>query len=402
MLKRSAWTKAGVALVSILFLAGVVRLFALRFSKGDVHTPYSSLRADPLGARALYEAYDEIPGVDCRRLLRSLDTLRDSRNYTLYALGISASALFNRETSAELRSAALGGARIVLALTSRTVERDEYAAEDDKPENKDENEPDRSREGRDDKDADRFSFPAFQLNAGELGFEIQKLDDVDANATSTIDGVEARVPWHGGTRFTALKSGWTPIYNVDGKPVVIERRFRQGSIVVMTDSYLLSNEALRFTSTPKFLLWLTGTNRTILFDETHHGAVEQLGVMHLVKKYNLVPALAAAAMLALLFIWRNATTLIPAQKESVSAVVSGRDAAVGRINLLRRSVPPQTVTATCVEFWDQALGHLSSRSQYANAIQSVAESESSLPPRKRNPVAAYNQIANMLKQRRRI
>ena len=48
---------------------GLVYLFMLRFEAGDVLPAYSSLRADPLGAKAFYQS------------LEHLDSLAVSRNF---------------------------------------------------------------------------------------------------------------------------------------------------------------------------------------------------------------------------------------------------------------------------------------------------------------------------------
>ena len=50
-----------------LFFFGVRELFELRFESGDVYPPYSSLRADPLGAMAFYESLGKMPGISVRR-----------------------------------------------------------------------------------------------------------------------------------------------------------------------------------------------------------------------------------------------------------------------------------------------------------------------------------------------
>ena len=58
-----------LALTILVLVSGVVHLFILRFQSGDVYPAYSSLRSDPLGARALYES------------LQNFDDLAVSRNY---------------------------------------------------------------------------------------------------------------------------------------------------------------------------------------------------------------------------------------------------------------------------------------------------------------------------------
>src|SRR5262249_595808 len=64
--------------------------------------------------------------------------------------------------------------------------------------------------------------------------------------------------WHGGLAFTNLPSQWKVIYSRAGHPVVIERRFGTGSVVMATDSYFLSNEALLKDRHADLLSWWVG------------------------------------------------------------------------------------------------------------------------------------------------
>ena len=68
---------AALALAAALlaFAVGVVHLFQLRFSVGDVYPPYSTLRADPLGAEVFFDALAGQPGLGVERNLRPLDLL---------------------------------------------------------------------------------------------------------------------------------------------------------------------------------------------------------------------------------------------------------------------------------------------------------------------------------------
>src|SRR3989442_8809045 len=70
---------------------GVGRLFQLRFAAGDVYPPYSSLRADPLGTKALFESLAWLRGIAVQRFFERLDKLRDGRRTTLFVFGGQAS-----------------------------------------------------------------------------------------------------------------------------------------------------------------------------------------------------------------------------------------------------------------------------------------------------------------------
>jgi len=102
---------AGVVLLA--FAGGLWQLFSLRFEAGDVYPPYSSLRADPLGTKALH---DSLAFLDSRRVARHyrpLDKLDDPRNTTVLWLGDSPSGL----PAAEWRGFIRGGGRLVVAWT---------------------------------------------------------------------------------------------------------------------------------------------------------------------------------------------------------------------------------------------------------------------------------------------
>jgi len=64
----------GLAL-AVLFAAGIVRLFVLRFKAGDIYPPYSSLRADPLGAKALYQSLARLPRLSVARNYEDVEDL---------------------------------------------------------------------------------------------------------------------------------------------------------------------------------------------------------------------------------------------------------------------------------------------------------------------------------------
>ena len=60
MLKKDKTLRWLLPALIVVFGAGVIRLFQLRFEAGDVYPPYSSYRADPLGTRALYQSLENL------------------------------------------------------------------------------------------------------------------------------------------------------------------------------------------------------------------------------------------------------------------------------------------------------------------------------------------------------
>ncbi|MEO6034774.1 MAG: hypothetical protein ABIQ35_05935, partial [Verrucomicrobiota bacterium] len=72
------------------FAFGVARLFQLRFDRGDIYPPSSSLRSDPLGAKVYYESLREVDSLNLSRLYEPLHKIGSGREKTLFVLGAGA------------------------------------------------------------------------------------------------------------------------------------------------------------------------------------------------------------------------------------------------------------------------------------------------------------------------
>src|SRR5438128_12629061 len=81
---RNRLLGACAVLLVAVFLVGIVDLFLLRFAAGDVYPPYSSLRADPYGTRAVYESLEKIPGATVVRHLKPLNLLDGAEGVVFY------------------------------------------------------------------------------------------------------------------------------------------------------------------------------------------------------------------------------------------------------------------------------------------------------------------------------
>ncbi|MCC6145299.1 MAG: DUF4350 domain-containing protein, partial [Candidatus Hydrogenedentes bacterium] len=74
-----------------LFLAQMYRVLVLRFETGDAYPPYSSLRADPQGTKALYESLENMPGLQVERQTRDFMTLRADEDTVIVMAGATIS-----------------------------------------------------------------------------------------------------------------------------------------------------------------------------------------------------------------------------------------------------------------------------------------------------------------------
>ena len=170
-------------------------------------------------------------------------------------------------------------------------------------------------------------------------------------------------------------------------------------MVLASDSYLLSNEALRRHRATEFLSWLVQDGKIIWFNETHLGIQENPGVMTLVHRYRLTPFLWACIALAFLFIWQSAAsfnTSIETEAQG-SVAVRGRDSASGLVGLLRRNLPATELLSYCVREWSRSgHGNRTVAPERLTAVQQIIDRENALPARGRNVLTVYRDITQAL------
>ncbi len=396
------------------FAAGLTQLFLLRFEAGDVYPPYSSLRADPLGTMALCESLQEMPGLAVRRDFSDANKLPEEKNVTYLHLGADEDEwhelpveLFN-----EIESFATRGGRLAVALAPVTspnyfafsppITRTNAAGTNTLSQRK-------SSVKKALRDAEADVRTASIEKRWGLAFAYQKLEQRDDHTyesvlvtnVSTLP-LPATLDWHSGLIFTNLDSSWRVIYARGTNPVIAERRFGSGTVVLATDSYFLSNEAMWRARHPELLAWFVGPAEHAVFDEAHLGVVETSGVAVLMRKYRLHGVLVALVLLAGLFIWKNSLSLVPAAAETArTEFVTGKDAAGGFVNLLRRNIPPAKILDVCFEEWTKALTHAGSHTiSTVDRASEIMETENTRSTRQRDPVKAYQEISHALKSSR--
>jgi Domain of unknown function (DUF4350) len=413
-----------LTLVLAGFTFGLVHLFNLRFESGDNYPPYSSLRADPLGSKALYESLDLLMPV--RRHLQPLSKLGDGRETTLVWLGEDVKKLrFLPNEFKDLETFVRTGGRVVIGLLP-AMERpriNRFAA--------------RSARGKSGPatppppppGATPTNSPGWQ--PGDEFEDFRKISIRDrwnvsfdyAGLSKTDDGkivpaLAARrgVPddsplprslsVHTSLHFDKLDPAWRIIYvrvaGTNVQPVVIERTMGKGSIVLCADSFHFSNEALRRERDPELLAWFVGPAREVVFDESHLGVRDDPGVASLARKYRLGGVVAALLILAGLFIWKNSASFMPPYEEQIARergeLVEGKDSTAGFINLLRRNIAPADLMKVCLEQWNTHFAHTRKPSEVKlEAMQKIIDAENALEPRQRNPVRMYRELGLILK-----
>jgi hypothetical protein len=412
------------------FCFGLARLFALRYQAGEVYPEYSTLRADPLGAKAIHDALGELPGVEVRRNFQPLKKLQPGQPVTLVYAGVRPQSYWTQRELQELETMLANGSRVVFAFfpidfapppeevrreleKERVRKREQLEREGEKsPEDeaaKDGRE-DAAKDEREKKKAPDFDAEEF-ANAGLISFEkvakrfgfrfdfepAQRDKTYDRHAFLFAPGapLETDISWHSALHFTDLSPEWKPLYLTDNRAVIAERSYGRGSIVLASDSYFLSNEALRRERHPLLLSRIFSGPGLVIFDEEHLGVSEQPGIATLVTKYRLQGVVAGLLLIAALFVWKNTSRFLPPLTEGGDDghIVRGHDSAQGFARLLYRSIKPADLLRVCVEEWRHGSAH---RAKDVAAVEELWAQEQTRPPKQRNAAAAYRAIAEAL------
>jgi hypothetical protein len=165
--------------------------------------------------------------------------------------------------------------------------------------------------------------------------------------------------------------------------------------VLAADTYPLSNEGLREARHPELIVDLVGPARRITFDENHFGVSETGSVTQLMRRYRLQGAIAVLIVVAVLFLWRSASSLLPPRESgdalaSAKGAVAGRDSLDGMAALLYRGVPEKQLLDTCFNEWSKT----APRNSRAAAVQSALKNE--ITRKGAVPVDAYRAACEIL------
>ena len=149
--------------------------------------------------------------------------------------------------------------------------------------------------------------------------------------------------------FTAA-NGWRVLEQMGGRSFAIERDFGKGSVVLVAESDDFANQAVVAGDRLPTVTAAIGPYPRIVFDEEHLGIAESGSVVGLTRQFRLGGMALGLALLAGLFIWRNASGFPPAAGEGAERL-SGRTSHAGLLTLLRRHIPPGELAAICWEEW---------------------------------------------------
>jgi hypothetical protein len=365
------------------FVLGVIQLFLLRFEAGDVYPAYSTLRSDPLGGRAFYRGLENLRNTSIERNYRQLGNLEFKESTTFFHIG---TPVFDAESVAAKWAEAIdrltdSGGRLVLTFLpvekkpaawrmstcSRPHGDDSDDSDAESPEDSDGagTSPDRQIEpsehpaGSPISENNSHCVALTELWGLVLTFAEKPATEAARKNHEALDadfiGLPQKISWHTALYFDELDSSWRVIYTAEGRPVIVERSYGNGSLVLSADSFYMSNEALRSERLPQLLAWTVGPNSRIVFDETHLGIRKHPGVLTLIMQYRFQWFIFALAVLAILFVWKNSVYFVPPSRDgddrSDRDVTAKRDSTQGLISLLRRNIPKRQLLQICAREW---------------------------------------------------
>jgi hypothetical protein len=413
MKRRFSWI--ALLLIAVVFAGGLGWLFKLRLGQGDLFPAYSTLRADPLGTRAIFEALQELPELRVERSVQPMKKIPETPARTMVFAGMERVqwTAFSVDEANALDAAVRAGSRAVIVFKAERMSVDEGAesvdtrveaerkaarekkkAEDKKRAEKDAGERSRSSPRNEEDRAIDFKKESVDWTR-RWGLEVRDRWIMDkeqgaVKAADAAEALEATIPWKSDLYFHLTQgSDWTVLYTRGGSPVMVEMSLGRGSVVLATDTFFLSNEAMQTSRETWLLAWLIGGNARVVFNESHLGVEEEVGIAKLARRYGLAGAFFVLLLLTALFVWRRMALFVPPAPETVETGLTYHPSA-GLEALLRRALPAGKLVDTCLAEWART-----ARAGDVERVRAAVAKQSA----KASPADSYNAIVRALKRR---
>ncbi len=322
---NNGWLWTLTALFLALFVWGAVEVAVMPLQTGEVYPEYSSLRADPLGTKALYESLAGLPELTVSRLYKER-TVLDTQT-ALLVLGVDSNSwpASSEEVFDGYEHLLQKGGRLVIAFLPARTPRVQPAVQ-----------------------------PAVQPTDAPDVVKQKWNVHLSYRRRAGDNGSDEGLPPRQSDVYFQAGAPWSVVTEREGEATVVERPLANGKVVLVADSYPLSNEGLRESRDAASLARLIGPVHSVIFDENHFGVSESGSVTTLMRKYHLEGALAILSVVVGLFVWRSASSFLPPRESMRDRTVTGRDAQEGLTALLRRGVPEPELLDVCFREWNRS------------------------------------------------
>jgi len=381
--------KALAAAMFVVFAGAGLWLLFLAFEIGDVYPPFSSHRSELDGTEVLYEALERFPDLHVSRHYGPAGSGSASTDTTMIVAGFSGVNWYfaDEDELRELLRAADRGTRLVMALDPSSAAvlallKKTKGQKGKAPKGKEEKKPVQPI-------GERLLRVTVSFKAGQ---QLTNLRERTVKQSFMVleekgEPLPNRLPWRAPCYLEPRDPGWKTLYSWDGRPVILRRPYGKGEIVLIADSFLLTNRAMWEDRHPEFLSWLINGRRAVLFYERHLGVAEDPGVAWLMRRYNLDGVVAALLIITVLFVWRNSVPLVPI-RAAAEAPESARTVSRGSslLALVSRSLPASEVLQVCVDEWKKT----------ERPSREVSDRIEKLAGEKGDVAAIYTQIVRQL------
>jgi hypothetical protein len=365
----AAYLVLGGSLLALLLIG--LRIVGRQMETGNAYPEYSTFRTDPKGLKAFYDAVGETTRIGVSRLTTSTNRESSGQDKVLFVAGLNPQSEFGSEEEAHILNGMLtSGGRLVIALNTDPNERVPSTPQTSEESN-------------------RLSWEAFIRRWGTIMSRLWMPQPF--HAVSSEFGEFPR--WFGSRFFDKLDPAWRVIVWAPTnrkEPVVVERHVGAGSVVLLSDSFPLSNESLSGERNTAFLLWLLGDKRQATFSEIQLGINQKPGIMTLANRYGLQGLMIGLVIAFLLFVWKSQYSLIPRSRTGPLDIVAGRSAEEAFVALLRRAITEKNLLSACVEAWKRTAKTPSDQLKTLETILSM---------RSGTPVQQYAEIDSILKRK---
>jgi hypothetical protein len=340
---KNTWRRLALAaLLGAGFFAALIGLFNRQFASGELYPKFSTMRADPMGAKLMYESLGRLPGITVERNFLPFDFLPQA-GITTVLLGLDPAAVnWNDGMLLESVDKIAGrGNRVILAMHV---------------------------------DQENRKAPQDSLDRKETGGENSAGKKSTGHASAPLEAmwkVRLKIDPDDKTPhplWLESAEGWEVREKAGAKVLAVERASGKGTVVLMAESAAFTNESAVEFGHLADVCAAVGPGRRLIFDEQHLGLAESGSVMGMARQFRLMGLAFGLGLCALLFIWRNASGFPPPAAEDAVERYSGRTSHAGLLMLLKRHVPPGNLPAMCWREWLST-----NRRQTTDEIQKHAE-----------------------------
>ena len=396
--------------LSIAFMAGIIWLAISVYDIGENYPVYSTYRSDPVGLRIYFEALQRLGFPHVTRNMEDLTGIGDGHGNTL----IIAGAVSGPDPIAhveKLEHFVNSGGRLVIVFEPQfyfdydespsgpgeDTEGDDVSLPDNQPDPappEPDTKPEEDTDWVDIQDRWGFRFKAIPMAESD--------DSLVAVRNNDDAGLPESMGWYSHSGFEAMDTAWEAVYLVLDQPVVLQRSLGKGTVVLCSDTFQLSNEALASQPASAFLAWLPGEADRIIFDESHLGIRSNPGIMMLIHRFRLTGLIILALVFAIFWLWSCKVHLIP-RRHTVRGIgaTSGTviDATGGLGNLLMRHIPQKDLLMHCVDAWSkEASGEKSKKT--ADMMRLMINDETEKAGGKPDVSVLYRRLSDLHNERK--